>query len=131
MGLQVDYIYSMIYIDDYTCAIDFLTDAACSKARFTYTDLLFITDAPDTIEVSERLDELVSLYDYKKFPELGETVYSNCTTTTHDYSCDIKDLEVMSRAWKNGLIDLGDPQEKTHYEALKQHIEGLKNDTRK
>jgi len=128
MGLQVDYIYCMINIDDYTNALEFLEDAAHSKSRFTYTDLLFITDVTDTIDVSIKLDELISLYDYKKFNEIGDVVYSNRSSMTNTSSCDIRDLESMSRAWKNGLIDYYDPQEKARHEALKQHIKSLKND---
>lgn len=117
---------TIINIDDYTNALDFIEDAALSKSRFTFTDLLLITGVNDTIEVSLKLNELISLFNYKKFNEIGDVVYSNFSSIKCNSNSDIKDLQSMSRAWGNGLIDLEDPQEIAHLEALQSHIDRLK-----
>lgn len=120
----------MIYIEDYISGLEFVEDAVDNKAKFTYSEVMSITLSRDYNEVIQYLNDLVRYRGFKKLKFGDVTIYSNIKKKDFKGILDSEiDLETIERSWRTGLIDIDDPQENAHCEALKSHIKSLKNQT--
>jgi len=119
----------MIYIDDYTDALEFLEDAKCFNTEFTLTELRHLTSYHNEFEAMQLLDDLIWRYGYEKEDRRPETYYYK--SNIYQYHKMPEEASYSKKAlllMEAGMYDIVDNYYKVKLEKERAELEQRKKD---